>query len=129
MKNMAEVGIRALKQNASAVVADAAAGEVITITENGKPRQYMIVGQGTNANGVMLTRCQAMDNGEIVTLNCGNCGTNNCAPVCPPVRCEPVKPCPPPVVVKPAPCPPQVAKVEPLKPPVMEKVTPPPDSS
>lgn len=100
--------------------------EVITITENGKPRQFMIVGQGTNANGVMLTRCQAMDNGEIVTLNCGNCGTNNCAPVCPPVKCEPVKPCPPPVVVKTMPPPPQVAKVEPAKPPVMEKVTPPP---
>lgn len=34
---MAEVGIRALKQNASAVVAAAAAGEVITITEYGRP--------------------------------------------------------------------------------------------
>jgi len=34
---MAEVGIRALKQNASAVVAGAAAGEVITITDHGRP--------------------------------------------------------------------------------------------
>jgi len=33
---MAEVGIRALKQNASAVVADAAAGETITITDRGR---------------------------------------------------------------------------------------------
>jgi prevent-host-death family protein len=33
---MAKVGIRALKQNASAVVADAAAGETITITDRGR---------------------------------------------------------------------------------------------
>ena len=37
MKHNYEVGIRALKQNASAVVAKAAAGEVITITSRGKP--------------------------------------------------------------------------------------------
>ncbi|MDK1010195.1 MAG: type II toxin-antitoxin system prevent-host-death family antitoxin [Actinomycetota bacterium] len=34
---MSEVGIRALKQNASKVVARAKAGESITITEHGKP--------------------------------------------------------------------------------------------
>jgi prevent-host-death family protein len=34
---MAEVGIRALKQNASAVVARAAAGEAVTITDRGRP--------------------------------------------------------------------------------------------
>ena len=34
---MAEVGIRALKQNASAVIADAVAGETITITDRGRP--------------------------------------------------------------------------------------------
>lgn len=34
---MADVGIRALKQNASAVVADAAAGATITITDRGRP--------------------------------------------------------------------------------------------
>lgn len=34
---MTEVGIRALKQNASAVVAQAAAGENITITDRGRP--------------------------------------------------------------------------------------------
>jgi len=34
---MGEVGIRALKQNASAVVAQAAAGETITITDRGRP--------------------------------------------------------------------------------------------
>lgn len=36
LKNMAEVGIRALKQNASAVVASAAAGETVTITDRGR---------------------------------------------------------------------------------------------
>jgi len=34
---MGEVGIRALKQNASAVVASAVAGETVTITERGRP--------------------------------------------------------------------------------------------
>lgn len=34
---MIEVGIRALKQNASAVVARVAAGEIITITDRGRP--------------------------------------------------------------------------------------------
>jgi len=34
---MSEVGIRALKQNASAVVADAVAGETVTITDRGRP--------------------------------------------------------------------------------------------
>lgn len=34
---MSEVGIRALQQNASAVVAEAAAGEVVTITDRGRP--------------------------------------------------------------------------------------------
>lgn len=37
MKHMAEVGIRALKQNASAVVAEAAAGARVTITDRGRP--------------------------------------------------------------------------------------------
>ena len=36
MKNMAEVGIRALKQNASAVVARAASGELVTVTDRGR---------------------------------------------------------------------------------------------
>jgi prevent-host-death family protein len=34
---MSVVGIRALQQNASAVVAEAAAGEIITITDRGRP--------------------------------------------------------------------------------------------
>lgn len=38
---MAEVGIRALKQNASAVVAEAAAGERVTITDRGRPVAHL----------------------------------------------------------------------------------------
>lgn len=38
---MAEVGIRALKQNASAVVSDAASGETVTITHRGRPVAQM----------------------------------------------------------------------------------------
>jgi prevent-host-death family protein len=38
---MSEVGIRALKQNASAVVADAASGETVTITHRGRPVAQM----------------------------------------------------------------------------------------
>ncbi|MET0695780.1 MAG: type II toxin-antitoxin system prevent-host-death family antitoxin [Propionibacteriaceae bacterium] len=34
---MSTVGIRALKQNASAVVSLAAAGEVVTVTDRGRP--------------------------------------------------------------------------------------------
>ena len=37
LKHMKEVGIRALKQNASKVVAEAAAGEPVTITDRGRP--------------------------------------------------------------------------------------------
>ncbi len=37
MKHMSEVGIRALKQNASAVVAEAAAGATVTVTDRGRP--------------------------------------------------------------------------------------------
>jgi len=37
MKHMSSVGIRALKQNASEVVRQAAAGDVITITDRGRP--------------------------------------------------------------------------------------------
>lgn len=39
---MSEVGIRALKQNASAVVAQAVAGESITITDRGRPVVKMV---------------------------------------------------------------------------------------
>lgn len=39
---MSEVGVRALKQNASAVVAQAAAGETVTITDRGRPVAQLI---------------------------------------------------------------------------------------
>ena len=39
---MKTVGVRALKQNASAVVADAAAGEIVTITDRGRPVAQLV---------------------------------------------------------------------------------------
>ena len=39
---MKTVGVRALKQNASAVVADASSGEVVTITDRGRPVAQLI---------------------------------------------------------------------------------------
>jgi prevent-host-death family protein len=48
---MGVVGIRALKQNASAVVARAAAGEIITVTDRGRP-----VAQITPLTGSKLER-------------------------------------------------------------------------
>ena len=39
---MSEVGISALKQNASAVVAEAASGELVTITDRGRPVAQMV---------------------------------------------------------------------------------------
>lgn len=39
---MKTVGVRALKQNASAVVAEASAGEVVTITDRGRPVAQLI---------------------------------------------------------------------------------------
>lgn len=39
---MAEIGIRALKQNASAVVARAAAGESLVITDRGRPVAQLV---------------------------------------------------------------------------------------
>ena len=39
---MVKIGIRALKQNASAVVAEAAGGEMVTITDRGRPVARMV---------------------------------------------------------------------------------------
>ena len=39
---MGTVGIRALKQNASAVVAEAAAGDIVTITDRGRPVAMLV---------------------------------------------------------------------------------------
>lgn len=42
MKHMKTVGVRALKQNASAVVAEAASGETVIITDRGEPVAQML---------------------------------------------------------------------------------------
>ena len=39
---MVKVGIRALKQNASAVVAEAASGDMVTITDRGRPVALLV---------------------------------------------------------------------------------------
>jgi prevent-host-death family protein len=47
-----EVGIRALKQNASAVVAQAAAGETVTITDHGRPVAWLVPIPATALEGL-----------------------------------------------------------------------------
>jgi prevent-host-death family protein len=47
-----EVGIRALKQNASAVVAEAASGTVVTITDHGRPVAQLIPIPATALEGL-----------------------------------------------------------------------------
>lgn len=50
---MVRVGIRALKQNASAVVASAAAGEIVTITDRGRPVAQMTALPATRLAGLV----------------------------------------------------------------------------
>lgn len=52
---MAEVGIRALKQNASAVVAQVAAGELVTITDRGRPVAQMVPVKSTPIEELIAT--------------------------------------------------------------------------
>jgi len=52
---MSEVGIRALKQNASAVVADAAAGETVTITARGRPVAQMTAIPSSRLDGLLAS--------------------------------------------------------------------------
>lgn len=47
LKHMSEVGIRALQQNASAVVATAASGETVTITDHGRPVARLVPLRGS----------------------------------------------------------------------------------
>lgn len=54
MKHIRTVGIRALKQNASAVVAEAAGGESIVITDRGR-----VVAQLIPAHGGQASRLEA----------------------------------------------------------------------
>lgn len=104
--------------------------DVITVTENGVARKYKVLGTSRDKHGVMTQRVQALDNNEIVTLNCDAC--NSCASAAPakvacapapvacapaPVKCEPAK-----VACAPAPVKCEPAKVacapvcEPAKP-------------
>jgi prevent-host-death family protein len=53
MKHMAEVGIRSLKQNASAVVAHAASGETVTITDRGRPVAQMTAIPSSRLQGLL----------------------------------------------------------------------------
>jgi prevent-host-death family protein len=47
-----QVGIRALKQNASAVVAQAAGGDTVTITDHGRPVARLIPIPATELDGL-----------------------------------------------------------------------------
>lgn len=55
MKHMSEVGIRALKQNASAVVAEAAAGETVTISDRGRPVARMTAIPSSPLDGLVAS--------------------------------------------------------------------------
>jgi prevent-host-death family protein len=50
---MATVGIRALKQNASAVVAEAAAGDVVVITDRGRPVAMLVPYKGSRIQALI----------------------------------------------------------------------------
>lgn len=50
---MTEVGIRALKQNASAVVREAAAGELVTITDRGRPVAQLVPMTGSRVEALI----------------------------------------------------------------------------
>jgi prevent-host-death family protein len=52
---MSEVGIRALKQNASAVVAEAASGEQVTITDRGRPVALLVPLPGSRLEGLLVS--------------------------------------------------------------------------
>ena len=65
---MSEVGIRALKQNASAVVAEAAAGETVTITDRGRPVAQMTPLPKSRLQGLLdqgLARPATLDPGNL----------------------------------------------------------------
>ena len=63
---MSEVGIRALKQNASEVVARAVSGEVLTVTDRGRPVAVLSGLQGSGidrlvARGARMPRANIKD--------------------------------------------------------------------
>lgn len=52
---MATVGVRALKQNASAVVAAAASGEEVTITDRGRPVAQLVPLRATRLDELLVS--------------------------------------------------------------------------
>lgn len=65
---MSEVGIRALKQNASAVVAEVVAGETVTITDRGRPVAQMTPLPKSRLQGLLdqgLARPAAINLGDL----------------------------------------------------------------
>jgi prevent-host-death family protein len=51
---MTTIGVRALKQNASAIVARAEAGEVLTITDRGRPVAQLVPLRGSTADNLVV---------------------------------------------------------------------------
>jgi len=51
---MTKVGIRALKQNASAVVAEVASGDLITITDRGRPVALLVPSTSSRVDALIL---------------------------------------------------------------------------
>jgi len=68
MKNMSTVGIRALKQNASQVVARAAAGEVVTITDRGRPVAQLVPVPGGRVAGLIASGQARLAKGSLAAL-------------------------------------------------------------
>lgn len=68
MKHMSEVGIRALKQNASAVVAEAAAGETITITVRGRPVARLVPNRSSRLEALVESGDVRLASGELAAL-------------------------------------------------------------
>ena len=69
MKHMGEVGIRRLKQNASAVVAEVAAGETVTVTDRNRPVARLVPIASTPL-GRLLQSGQARPAKERITDLC-----------------------------------------------------------
>jgi prevent-host-death family protein len=51
---MAEVGVRALKQNASAVVARVASGDPVTVTDRGRPVALLVPVTSSRVDALVL---------------------------------------------------------------------------
>ncbi len=65
---MTEAGIRALKQNASAVVAQAAAGEHVTITDRGRPVAQLTPIPSSRVEQLVEAGCARRAKRDVATL-------------------------------------------------------------